>query len=54
MFRVDQCSRVPMPTVLSGGHEQSSIHTFVEVTNNLPVWILQVLSTSQNDDEIDR
>ena len=54
MFRVDQSSRIPVPALLSGGRQESSIHTFVEVTNNLPVWILQVLSTAQNEDEIDR
>lgn len=54
MFRVDRSSRVPIPALLSRGRQESFVHTFVEVTNNLPVWILQVLSPAQNEDEIDR
>lgn len=54
MFRVDRSSRIPTPALLSGGRQESSVHTFVEVTNNLPVWILQVLCPAQSKGETDR
>lgn len=53
MFKVDPRSLVPMPAQLAGG-SGVSLHTFVEATNNLPVWILQVLAPAQGEGEIDR
>ena len=42
-----------MPAQLMGGSDVSA-HAVVEVTNNLPVWVLQVLAPAQGEGEIDR